>query len=143
MSVGRVSAPESFGRKRWNSREFSEHADDSPDRRKGGHQSPQSDRPRRHTMGHCYVYYGLQSYWCCRLETKQWTMTPKPRALSPTDTRATCSNLSNKTCIEECGSYQCVVITVLCGNWVKAEVSLSSLSVALLRTVKKPINRIN
>ncbi|GFX64992.1 hypothetical protein TNCV_451301 [Trichonephila clavipes] len=34
-----------------------------------------------HITVHCYVYYGLPTYWCFRPDAKQWTMTPVPREL--------------------------------------------------------------
>ncbi|GFV22014.1 hypothetical protein TNCV_4526991 [Trichonephila clavipes] len=59
-------------------------------------QASQSDRPPQLSNNWTQSrLLWLQTYWCYRPEAKQWTMTPKPRALSPTHKCATCSNLSN------------------------------------------------
>ncbi|GFU28117.1 hypothetical protein TNCV_3617891 [Trichonephila clavipes] len=65
-------------------------------RRPPRHQSPQSEMPRQLSHNGTLLYLlWLTDNWCSRPKAKQWTMTPKPRALSPTYKRAICSNLSN------------------------------------------------
>ncbi|GFX14087.1 hypothetical protein TNCV_612921 [Trichonephila clavipes] len=55
------------------------------------HQSPKSDRSRQTShYGTLSCPLCLQPYWCRGPEAEQWTMIPKPRALSPTHKQATC-----------------------------------------------------